>query len=121
MARIRTIKPALFTSRTVSAYSDALFRTFTGLLCYVDDKGRGEDDPDLIKANVAPRLKRVTPRVIDAHLAELAAEADPPVCRYDVDGVRYLHLLGFGDHQRINRPTPSRIPPCPKHEPEGLF
>jgi hypothetical protein len=121
MARIRTMKPALFTSRNVSRYSDALFRTFAGLFCYVDDKGRGEDDPDLIKAEIAPRIKRKTPRVIDAHLAELAAESDPPVCRYEVDGVRYLHLVNFNEHQRINRPTPSKLPPCPKHEPEGLF
>lgn len=121
MARIRTIKPALFTSRTVSNYSDALFRTFTGLFCYVDDRGRGEDDCDLIKSEIAPRIKKKTPRLIEAHLAELAIGSDPPLCRYEVDGVRYLHLLGFNDHQRVNRPTPSRIPPCPKHEPEGLF
>lgn len=121
MARIRTIKPALFTSRSVSAYSDALFRTFVGLFCYVDDKGRGEDDCELIKAEIAPRVRGKSPRVIDAHLAELAADADPPVCRYEVAGVRYLHLVNFNDHQRVNRPTPSRIPPCPKHEPEGLF
>ena len=121
MARIRTIKPALFSSRTVSNYSDALFRTFAGLFCYVDDSGRGEDDCELIKSEIAPRIKRKTPRVIETHLAELAAEQDPPLCRYEVDGIRYLHLLGFHDHQRVNRPTASRIPPCPKHEPDGLF
>jgi hypothetical protein len=124
MARIRTIKPELFTSRTVSSYSDSLFRTFVGLFCYVDDKGRGEDDCDLIKAEIAPRIKSKTPRLIERHLAELAADADPPLCRYEVDGVRYLHLVNFAGpdgHQRINRPTPSKLPPCPKHEPEGLF
>lgn len=127
MARIRTIKPALFSSRTVSGYSDALFRTFVGLFCYVDDKGRGEDDADLIKSEIAPRIKRKTPQLIERHLAELTADADPPLCRYEVDGVRYLHLLNFvktdrhDGHQRINRPTKSKIPPCPKHEPEGLF
>lgn len=124
MARIRTIKPELFTSRTVSTYSDALFRTFTGLFCYVDDQGRGEDDADLIKADVAPRIKRKTPRLIEEHLTELAAGTDPPLCRYEVNGVRYLHLVNFVDgtkHQRINRPTKSKMPPCPTHEPEGLF
>lgn len=121
MARIRTIKPALFTSRTVSTYSDPLFRTFAGLFCYVDDKGRGEDDSELIKAEVAPRIKKKTPKVIESHLCELAAGNDPPLCRYVVDGVPYLHLVNFLDHQRVNRPTPSRIPPCPLHEPEGLF
>jgi hypothetical protein len=124
MARIRTIKPELFSSRTVSTYSDALFRTFTGLFCYVDDRGRGEDDVDLIKADIAPRIKSKTPKLIAAHLETLADMDDPPLCRYEVDGVRYLHLVNFVDgskHQRINRPTKSKLPPCPLHEPEGLF
>ena len=124
MARIRTIKPQLFTSRTVSTYSDALFRTFVGLFCYVDDKGRGEDDVDLIKADIAPRIKRKTPKLIAEHLEYLAGVEDPPLCRYEVDGVRYLHLVNFVDgskHQRINRPTKSILPPCPLHEPDGLF
>lgn len=125
MARIRTVKPELFTSRNVSVYSDALFRTFVGLFCYVDDRGRGEDDADLIKSEIAPRIKRKTPKLIDAHLAELAAGNDPPLCRYKVDGIPYLHLVNFVDrskHQRINRPTKSKLPPCPKHDPpEVLF
>lgn len=124
MARIRTIKPELFTSRTVSTYSDALFRTFTGLFCYVDDKGRGEDDADLIKAEIAPRIKAKTPALIARHLTELARGDDAPLCRYEVDGVPYLHLVNFvqgAKHQRINRPTPSKIPGCPKHDPEHLF
>ena len=124
MARIRTIKPELFTSRTVSTYSDALFRTFTGLFCYVDDAGRGEDDAELIKADIAPRIKAKTPRLIATHLDALAAGDDPPLCRYTVDGVPYLHLVNFvhgPKHQRINRPTKSNLPPCPLHEPERLF
>ena len=124
MARIRTIKPELFSSRTVSAYSDAVFRTFTGLFCYVDDQGRGEDDAELIKADIAPRIKAKTPKVIAGHLDVLSAGEDPPVCRYEVAGVPYFHLPNFvagAKHQRINRPTKSKLPPCPKHEPDGLF
>lgn len=124
MARIRTIKPELLTSRNVSAYSDALFRTFVGLFCYVDDKGRGEDDADLIKSEIAPRIKRKTPKLIAEHIAELAAGTDPPLCRYQVDGIRYFHLVNFvagNKHQRISHPTASKHPPCPTHEPEGLF
>jgi hypothetical protein len=124
MARIRTIKPELFTSRTVSTYSDALFRTFTGLFCYLDDMGRGEDDADLIKAEIAPRIKAKTPKLIDGHLAQLSASEDAPLCRYQVNGVSYLHLINFvqgAKHQRINRPTKSKLPPCPVHEPDGLW
>lgn len=120
MARIRTIKPHLFEGRTASSWPDAVFRTFAGLLCYVDDKGRGEDDPDLIKGTVAPRIKRITAAKIRAHMDEL--EACETLCRYQGDnGVPYFHLVNFGRDQRINRPTKSVIQPCPKHEEEGLF
>lgn len=124
MARIRTIKPELLTSRNVSTYSDALFRTFVGLFCYVDDAGRGENDPEFIKAEIAPRIKSKTPKVIAGHVDELAAGEDPPLCCYEVSGVPYLHLVNFvqgAKHQRINRPTKSKLPPCPIHEPEGLW
>lgn len=120
MARIRTIKPVLFSGYTASSWPDAVFRTFAGLLCYVDDKGRGEDDADLIKADIAPRVKRITPAKISAHMDLL--EACETLCRYDGDdGRRYFHLVNFGRDQRINRPTKSVIQPCPKHEEEGLF
>lgn len=121
MARIRTIKPALFTSARVSAYPDAVFRTFTGLFCYVDDAGRGEDDELLVKAEVWPRVKRMSPAKIRTHLDELSAPKDGPLCRYKVAGQRYLHFVNWREHQRINRPTASKLPPCPIHDEEGLF
>lgn len=121
MARIRTIKPALYTSARVSAYPDAVFRTFTGLFCYVDDKGRGEDDVDLIKAEVWPRVKRMSPRKLAEHLTFIAEPTDGPLCRYEVSGLRLLHFINWTEHQRINRPSKSKFPPCPLHEEEGLF
>jgi len=125
VARIRTIKPSMFTSRTVSTYSDAEFRLFAGLICYCDDAGRGEDDPDLIKSVVAPRIARFSPRAIEKHMERLADKTrdpsgEPPICRYTVDDLRLFHFINW-QHQRINRPTPSVLPPCPHHEPEGLF
>lgn len=120
MARIRTIKPALLAGRTASTWPDAVFRTFTGLLCYVDDKGRGEDDLALIKATIAPRVKRITEAKIAAHMDQL--EDCETLCRYQGDdGISYFHLVNFSRDQRINRPTKSVIEPCPRHEEAGLF
>jgi hypothetical protein len=120
MARIRTIKPALFTSGTASAWPDDVFRTFCGLLCHVDDDGRAEDDARLVKAEVWPRVDRVTPTKIEKHLALLVA--DDSLCRYEGDdGRKYMHLVNFSSHQRINRKTDSKLPPCPKHDEHRLF
>lgn len=120
MARIRTIKPALFSSRTVSSWPVGVRWTFAGLFCYLDDSGRGVDEARLVKAEVYPLDDKMTPRKVEQHLAALAT--DGPLCRYEIDGARYLHIPSFvREHQRINRPTPSKLPACPEHEPEGLF
>lgn len=115
MARMRSIKPEMFRSFTVSGWPVAVRWTFAGLLTYCDDAGRGADDPRLIKAEVYPIDDEVTARRVDQHLG--AIEKTGPLCRYQVDGRRYLHITSWAEHQRINRPTQSRIPPCPLHEP----
>jgi hypothetical protein len=45
-------------------------------------------------------------------------EADdvPPLCRYEVNGRRFIHAVNWTKHQKINRPQESRIWPCPIHE-----
>jgi hypothetical protein len=88
--------------------------TFVGLLGYVDDEGRGRDDPRLVKADLYPIDDEVTVRKLDAELNLIADSG--PLCRYEVDGTHYLHLVNWAEHQRVNRPSPSRIPPCPVHE-----
>lgn len=120
MARIRTVKPALFTSLTVNAWPVAVRYTFVGLFTYLDDDGRGVDEPRLIKAELYPLDDGVSASKVDKHLSTIA---QGPLCRYEVDGKRFLHLTSWAEHQRINRPTKSRIPPCPIHEqdPQGTL
>lgn len=117
MARMRSIKPEMFRSFTVSGWPVAVRWTFAGLLTYCDDAGRGADDPRLIKAEVYPIDDDVTGRKVEQHLA--AIEKTGPLCRYQIDGRRYIHITSWAEHQRINRPTKSRIPPCPIHENGG--
>lgn len=121
MARIRTIKPAAFTSERVDGYVGDMFRTWVGLWCYCDDKGRGRDDEDLVKAEIWPRVKRMTAAKVRQHIDEIAAPEDGPLCKYVVDGKPYFHVVNWEEHQKVNRPTPSKLPPCPTHEDLGLF
>lgn len=115
MARIRSVKPEMRKSHTVCSWSYPVRWTFVGLPGYVDDEGRGQDDVRLIKAELYPLDDDMTVKKLDQHLAEIAVAG--PLCRYEVDGKRYLHLVSWDEHQKVNRPTPSRIPHCPKHEP----
>jgi hypothetical protein len=117
MARIRTIKPALFTSRTVNNWPVGVRWTFAGLFTFLDDKGRGLDEARLVKAEVYPLDDKMTPKKVEEHLDLIAKEG--PLCRYSVGGLRYMHIISWREHQRVNRPTPSKVPPCPNHEEEG--
>jgi hypothetical protein len=114
VARIRSIKPEIRRSLTVCSWKYPVRWTFAGLPGYCDDEGRALDDVRLIKAELYPLDDDMTSRKLEHHLTTIAANG--PLCRYEVEGKRYLHLTSFGEHQRVNRPTPSRLPPCPIHE-----
>ena len=114
MARIRTIKPALYSSLTVTSWPIPVRWTFVGLFTYMDDAGRGIDEPRLIKAELYPLDDAMTAKKVEDHLADLAKAG--PLCRYEVAGQRYVHFKSWREHQRINRPTPSKYPACPIHD-----
>ena len=118
MARIRSIKPELRTSITVSLWPREVRYFFILLWGYLDDYGRGVDDELLIASDCFPRDRDVTPEVVDGWL-EAIAEAGP-LCRYEVDGRRYLHAPNWREHQKPSHPTRSKIPPCPDDEPDDF-
>lgn len=108
MARIRSVKPSLFTSLTVTRASIPARYTFVGLFTHVDDEGRCVYDPRLIKAALWPLDDAITADVVDAHIREL--ESIGSVVVYSLDDRWYLEIPAWKDHQRINRPTASKLP-----------
>lgn len=117
MARIRTIKPDFFRSRTINRLSADERLTFIGLWCHVDDEGRCEVDLDLIKADIWPRS-----RTLDDVLADLVAlERESLIVHYllpepsgSAPGVlrerSWICVNGFREHQAISKRRPSKIP-----------
>lgn len=117
MARIRSIKPEVRRSRTVTSWPRDVRLTWVFLWGYLDDEGRGEDDLQLIKAELFPRDRDVNDKKLNDWLWLIVGnKEDGPLCRYTVDAVDYLHATNWGEHQRINRPTASKLPGCPKHD-----
>jgi hypothetical protein len=114
MARKRMISPEFFTSKTLNGLPVQTMVTFAGLWCYVDDQGRGEDDvgDDQGRGVAAPPHRhRVEDRDRPAALDQAFL-----ICRYAVAGFDLLHVVNWTEHQKINHPTESKLPPCQHHE-----
>lgn len=115
MARIRTIKPEFFRSRSLSRCSrDARF-TFTGMWCEADSMGRGIADARILKGAIWPLDDDITPPVIDLHLEQLAREH---ITLYEVDGERYFEIRNWEKHQAASYRQGEPVHPAPpSHEP----
>ncbi|MEU9436556.1 hypothetical protein [Streptomyces sp. NPDC048252] len=107
MPRIRSIKPEFFTSLTIADLTPEQRLTFIGLWTHVDDEGRCVDDARLIKAAVWPLDDR-TAADVEVDLGVLTEAS--LILRYVLNQKRYLAVRAWSEHQKINRPTPSKLP-----------
>lgn len=120
MARIRSVKPELRTSEVVASWPREVRYAFVLLWMYLDDSGRGLDVPKAIAGDLFPHDEDISPAKMGRWLTTMASSRPEkrvaPLCRYEVNGRKYLHCVNWGEHQRPNRPSPSRLPPCPTHD-----
>lgn len=117
MARIRTIKPEAFASESLAAVSLTAERTFFGLLTQADDHGRFRDQPAVIAGLLWSLRPEHSPVDVEDDLTQLAGAN--LICRYEGDDAkRYLHIVTWRQHQKINRPSGIRHPACPQHDGE---
>ncbi|RPK48350.1 hypothetical protein EES39_09360 [Streptomyces sp. ADI92-24] len=115
MARIRTIKPESFISESLAEVSVEAERTFFGLLTQADDHGRHRDNAAIVAGLLWPLRAEHTSVHVEDDLHQLATAG--LVCRYTgCDGRRYLHIVTWSEHQKIDKPSQSRLPACPQHQ-----
>ena len=103
----RLIKDSIRFSEKVNSLSDFQFRLWVSLITYVDDYGRGDARPSVIKGTCFPLRDRITNKDIDAALNVLAGAGC--VGLYKVDGKPYLYFPNWQSHQNI-RNKKSRFP-----------
>ncbi|MEU6285189.1 hypothetical protein [Streptomyces sp. NPDC047028] len=115
MARIRTIKPEAFFSESLAEVSVEAERTFFGLLTQADDHGRHRDNAAIIAGLLWPLRAEHTSVHVEDDLQQLANAG--LLCRYTgCDGRRYLHVVTWSEHQKIDKASQSRLPSCPQHQ-----
>ena len=103
----RLIKSSIHESDKVNRMTDFQFRLWVNLITYVDDYGRGDARPAVIKGNCFPLRERLTAKDIEAALNALAGIGC--VSLYEVDGKPYLCFPNWESHQSI-RNKKSRFP-----------
>jgi hypothetical protein len=117
LARIRSVKPELRTSLTAAEWPREVRYFWVLLWGYLDDYGRGVDEPRLIKADCFPLDDDLTAADIDKWLEMFATPRDDEpasICRYKIGGRRYLHAPRWGNSQKPQHPTDSKLPKCPR-------
>ena len=111
MPRIRTIQPNFAHSSTITHLSRDARLLFVQLWTIVDDCGR-------TRASLADLASRLYPRDDDAPalLPGWLDELEREGCLegYTIEGVDYLRIVNWRKHQKIDRPTPSRLPAAPR-------
>lgn len=104
MARIRTVKPELWTDEKIVECSIPARLLFIGMFNFADDNGNLVNSPKRIKMQIFPA------DVIDCEplIKELITQG--VLTEYSMNDVSYLNIKGFNKHQKINRPSKTNIP-----------
>ena len=108
MARIRTIKPEFPHSESMGRVSRDARLLFVMLFTIVDDEGRARAATRMLASLLFPYDDDATAR-IGEWLAELVKEHCVEL--YEADGNAYLRITNWLSHQRIDKPSRSRLPP----------
>ena len=107
MGRIRTIKPETPQSESLGRVSRDSRLLFVLLWTICDDEGRTRAASRLLASLLFP-YDEDAPALIDGWLEEL--EVTGHLNRYTVDGSMYLQITNWPTHQKIDRPSVSKLP-----------
>ncbi len=107
MARIRTIKPEFPQSESMGRVSREARYCFILLWTLADDAGRLRGNSRMLASLLYPYDDDAS-ALVPGWLAEL--EAEGCVKRYEVEGASYVQIANWLIHQKIDKPSESKLP-----------
>lgn len=107
MPRIRTLKPEFPQSESIGRLSRNARLLYVNLITAVDDAGRARGSSRMLASLLYP-YDNDAPGLIEDWLQEL--EREGCARRYEFEGSTYLDLPNFLKHQKIDKPSQSRLP-----------
>ena len=107
MGRIRSIKPEFPQSESMGRISRDARLCFVEMWTIADDEGRLRGSSRMLASLLFP-YDDDAPKLIDTWLSELQAE--DCIVRYEVGDAHYIQIVKWLEHQKIDRPSKSKIP-----------
>ena len=107
MARIRTIKPEFPHSESMGRVSRDARLAFVQLWTLADDAGRLRGASRMLASLLFP-YDNDAPGLIDTWLGEL--EREKCIVRYQIEGASYIQVCNWLTHQKIDKPSASKLP-----------
>lgn len=105
--RIRSIKPEFFRDEKVQRMPRDARLLMLGLITLADDEGRLDGHAGAIRSAVFPHDDLTSKQV--AKWLQIIADQGL-IHRYATPGFEWIEIRNWAKHQKVNRPTPSRIP-----------
>jgi len=103
--RIRTIKPEFWANERIAAWPPLTRLAYVGLWNEADDEGRLRGSPAYLASRIFPYEKSLDMKKVLAPIQNCGK-----LVLFEHEGQHYGYLPGFNKHQRINRPSPSKLP-----------
>lgn len=107
MGRIRSIKPEFPHSESIGKLSREARLLFILLWTIADDEGKLRGASRMLASLLYP-YDDDAPRLIDDWIDEL--EMEPHIVRYIVKGDTFIQICNWNKHQKIEKPTRSKLP-----------
>lgn len=108
MPRKRMIDPSIWTDENFGELSERGRLLFIGLFSMADDEGRGEASAKVLKSKIFPYDEGLRIADVSKTLKEIGSKMS--VDFYARNGREYYALRNWKTWQKVEKPTPSRIP-----------